>query len=432
MVTGTVDTAARARLVSRSTYALSILTLIYGVSQLDRQVISLLLEGIKKDMHVSDTVLGLVSGFGFATLYVVSGVFMSRWADKGPRLWIISGGLAFYSVMTALAGFSQNIVHLALSRVGVSIGESTGLAPSTAFLSDYFPEEKRARAMAIFAGGAYIATFFGYPVIGWINQHYGWRPAFMAAGVPGIVLALLLRLTVADPPRGGSEKVAVDTAIASVGDTLRFISGQKSVWLAYLGAGFGGWFLFCFAIWTPSFLARVHHLSPVQIGLFTGMLHGAFGLLGATSGGFFADWIGKRDTRLRLTVPALISLLILPSGLVFLFAENLAVMFTAQAIVSFLAVFPMGATWAVMQSSVKPRMRALNASILLIFSTFIGLGFGPMVTGMLNDHLAPTLGPEAIRYSLTLSVGFFVMSAILLALSGLYSARDMARAQQAD
>jgi MFS family permease len=228
------------------------------------------------------------------------------------------------------------------------------------------------------------------------------------------------------------DQSVVDTAVVSVGDTLRFIGGQKSVWLAYLGAGFGGWFLFCFAIWTPSFLARVHHLSPVEIGLFTGMLHGAFGLLGATSGGFFADWVGTRDTRLRLTVPALISLLILPSGLVFLFAENLVVMFSAQAVMSFLAVFPMGATWAVVQSSVKPRMRALNASILLIFSTFIGLGFGPMVTGMLNDRLAPVFGEEAIRYSLTLSVGLYVMSGILLALAGMCSAKDMARAQRPD
>lgn len=413
---------------SRARYGLCILTLIYAVGQLDRQVISLLLEGIKKDMHVSDTVLGLVSGFGFATLYAFSGVLVSRWADRGPRRAIIAGGLLLYSLMTALAGFSRTVVQLAASRVGVSIGESTGLAPSTAFISDSYPSEKRGRALAIFAGGSYLSTLVGFPIAGWISQHYGWRPAFMAAGVPGIVLALLLRFTVTDPPRGGTEAEGADTCVIPLRETLQFLARQRSILFLYLGSIFTGWTLFSMTIWEPTFLARVHHLTSLQIGAYTGPIRGIAAFSGSIVGGFVADRVGRRSHQLKLLVPVLGYVLACPSMLVFLFTSSLRLMFSVMAVNYFLIAFPTGAMWATLQSVAKIRMRALASALLLAFANLVGLGIGPLVTGMLNDHLEATMGREAIRYSLIVPCLTSAIGGILMAVAAFSVEKDRMRA----
>jgi predicted MFS family arabinose efflux permease len=401
-------------------YALAILMLIYGAGQLDRGVISLLMQPIKQEMQVSDTVLGLLSGFGFAAIYAVSALFVSRWADRGPRRAIIAGGLLFYSVMTALAGFAQGIWQLAATRVGVSLGESTGLAPSTAFLGDYFPSRLRARALAIFAGGSYIATFLFYPIIGWINQHYGWRQSFMAASVPGLVLSAVFFLTVKDPPRGGVEGRPATAEAPPLRETFAFLMGQRSALLMFVAAGFTGWTLFSLSMWGPTFLRRVHHLSDLEIGTYTGLIAGVAGLCGSISGGFVADWAARRDPRLRLLVPACACILACPLGLGYVFADDLRLTLALQACVGFLMVFPMGANWATLQSVVKVRMRALSAAILLVFSNCLGLGVGPLVVGLMADWLKPSLGDLAIRYALivpcitcAIGGGLFVIAALL-------------------
>jgi MFS family permease len=416
---------------SRARYALSILTLIYAVGQLDRQVISLLLTGIKRDMHLSDTVLGLVSGFGFAGLYAISGIVASRWADRGPRRAIIAGGLMLYSAMTALAGFSRNVVQLAVTRVGVSIGESSGLAPSMAFLSDFYPNKSRGRALAIFAGGSYLSTLIGFPIAGWINQSYGWRPAFMAAGVPGIVLALLLRFTVADPARGGTEIKTADTSVVPFFETLKFLMRQRSVVFLYLGAIFTGWTLFTMLIWEPTFLERVHHMTSLEIGGYTGPIRGISALAGSIVGGILADRVGKRSDKLKLLVPVLGYVLACPTMLVFLFTPSLRVMFPVMAVNYFLIAIPMGGMWATLQSVAKVRMRALASALFLALANFVGLGIGPLVTGMVSDHLTPMMGGEAIRYSLIVPCVTSAVGGLLMVVASFSVEKDRTRALEA-
>ena len=418
---GFVDTES-----TSPTYALALLTAVYAFNQLDRQILALMLESIKADFEVSDTVLGLISGIGFAAIYVVSSLVFSRWADRGPRIAIVSGGLAVFSVITACTGFVQNFYQLAITRIGIAIGEGTSIAPSTSVISDYFPIASRGRAMSIFSGGGFLATITLFPVLGWIAEHWGWREAFVVAGLPGLILSLLLWRTVRDPVRGSADGTP-DAGTEPVAETLRFLVKQRTVLLACASACFSSWPLYCFAIWTPTFLSRVHDMNHVEIAFISGVIGSTAGLCGALAGGAFADWLGRFDVKWRLTGPALLTLLNIPAGCIFLFAESDAVMLPAFALLSFITISPIGATWAGLQSAAKPRMRALTSSIYLTFWMMAGLGIGTLVVGMLNDYLNPTLGVSTIRYSLLAPLVAQLIGSPLLALAGLCLGKDMAR-----
>ena len=186
-------------------YALGMLTLIYSLNFLDRTVITILIDPIKRDYHLSDKMMGFISGFGFVIMYSILAAPVARWADRGNRRSIITWGLVLWSGMTALAGIARNALQLTLSRFGVGVGEAAGTAPSASMISDLFPGETRSSAMSIYQLGPVFGGFLGAFIGGWVNQYYGWHDAFLVAGVPGLLVALLFRFTVKEPARGHSE-----------------------------------------------------------------------------------------------------------------------------------------------------------------------------------------------------------------------------------
>ena len=177
-------------------YALALLVVVNVFNYLDRQILSILLESIKRDLQLSDTALGFLTGIAFALFYTFAGVPIARWADRGTRRTIMALGLAVWSGMTALTGLAQSFTQLALARIGVGVGEAACSPPVHSLLSDYFPPERRGTALSIFSLGVPIGIMIGYLVGGWINQYFGWRTAFFVVGLPGLLLAVVVRLTV--------------------------------------------------------------------------------------------------------------------------------------------------------------------------------------------------------------------------------------------
>jgi MFS family permease len=400
---------------------LGVLVLVYVMNFVDRQLISILIEPIKAEFGASDKQMGLLTGFAFAIFYTVAGIPVARLADVWVRRSVIAIGLALWSGMTALTGFSRSFLELALVRIGVGIGEAGGTPPSHALISDYFPPKRRATALGIFSLGVPIGTMVGYSLGGWLGDQFGWRAAFIWMGLPGLALALLVRLTVreprhgqfdasearSEPPRGlpSREANGVTTAgrvRATTGQVLRHLFSLSSFRWIVPGVCLASFSGYGFAIWKPVFLMRVHDFSMAQAGLWIGLLSGATGFLSTLLGGFTADWLARRDPSWALRLCAVSVLSALPFQLGFLLWPD--------PIVALLVFVPgglVGGMWpppsyAATQNLVPPHMRALASAILLFFLNLIGLGAGPFAVGLLSDQLAPGFGAESVRWALVI------------------------------
>lgn len=425
--TSTIRGAELERGATSARYALAMLTTIYSLNFLDRTVINILIDPIKHDYHLSDTVMGFISGFGFVMMYSILAAPVARWADRGNRRSIITGGLILWSGMTALGGVARNALQLTLSRFGVGVGEAAGTAPSTSMISDLFPGNKRSTAMSIYQLGPVIGGFLGSFIGGWINHYYDWHDAFLVAGVPGLIVAMVFRLTVKEPARGSSEQRRVHTGQQGLGETMRFMASQKCYMLLLVGFCLTTYTQFGFGTWTAVFLGRIQHLNTAQIGTYAGTLRGIAGLTGTLAGGYLSDWAGRKNVRWRIYVSAIASMLTAPAVLVFLFAPSLSVCwigFTASMMLSPVHVGPLV---GVSHSVVKVGMRAFATSVIYLISEVVGLGLGPLFIGAFNDHYAHRLGVGVIRYSMATAAATTLLGGLLFVIAAQFMERDMAR-----
>ncbi len=427
--TGTIHTAGENPTPSETSanYALTILTIIYILNFLDRNIISILIDPIKREYHLSDTVMGFISGFGFALFYSILAIPIARLADRGNRKLIVAVGFFIWSLLTALSGLAQSALQLTLARVGVGIGEAAGTPASQSLLSDFFPENRRSLALGIYSIGPYAGIFLGYFVGGWVNQYYGWHAAFFVAGLPGVLLALILYFTVKNPVRGSSERKRVDTRQQGVRSTLRFFSGQYAFVFMVIGFSLMGYSNFGLGAWTPAFLGRVRHMNTAQVGTYAGTLRGVFGILGTVLGGLMAEWAGRRNDRWKMLVPAIGSALGCPALLIFLFASRADVAFAGYAAVAFLTAMHLGPVLAVGLSVVKVGMRSFASAATYLCGNLIGLGMGPLAIGMLNDRLRPRYGVGAIRYSIATCAAASLLGGLSYWYASRYVQPDLAR-----
>jgi predicted MFS family arabinose efflux permease len=376
-------------------YVLGLLFVVFVFNFVDRQILAILLEPIKEDLGVSDTAMGFLTGIAFALFYTVAGIPIARYADRGTRRTVIALGLAVWSAMTALSGMVRSFAELALARVGVGIGEAACTPPAHSLLSDYFLPERRATALAIYSMGIHVGVLLGFVIGGLMSQYFGWRAAFLVVGLPGLVLAIVVRLTVREPPRTHAAAAPVPS-----GTAIRRLWAMPTFRHMALGAALHSFAAYGVAAWAPAFLARVHHMQPAEIGLWLGMITGVGGGIGAVSGGILADRLGARDVRWSLWLPALASLVQIPFWFLFFLWPH-----PVQALVAGIPGVLGGAMWlgpvfATTQSLVRPDMRALASAVLLFVINLIGLGIGPQAVGVLNDLLTPWAGAAAVRYSL--------------------------------
>jgi MFS family permease len=424
---GKTGVSGLGKMTTSPRYILAMLTIIYSLNFLDRTVINILIDPIKHEYHLSDTMMGLITGFGFVMMYSILAAPVARWADRGNRRSIITGGLVIWSGMTALGGVARNAIQLTLSRFGVGIGEAAGTAPSASMISDLFPDDKRSSAMSIYQLGPVFGGFLGAFIGGWVNQYYGWHQAFLVAGIPGLLVALLFRLTVNEPVRGRSEAQEVSTSQAGLRETLRYMAGQKTYMLLLLGFCLTTYTQFGFGAWTAPYLGRIRHLNSAQIGTYLGTIRAVAGLIGTLAGGFLADWAGRRDPRWRIYVPAICSMIAGPAVLIFLFAPNPWVSMAGFAVTSAMGPVYVGPLVGVSHSVVKVGMRAFSTSVLYLVAEIVGLGLGPYFIGAFNDHYAHRLGVGVIRYSMATAAITTFLGGVIFIIAAQYLKRDMAR-----
>lgn len=372
--------------------------------------------------------MGFLGGIAFAIFYTFVGIPIARLADKTVRRSLLSVCLALWSGMTVLCGFATSFAYLMLARVGVSIGEAGGSPPSHSMISDMFPEHRRATALAIYALGIPVGAMLGNLIGGTLNVEYGWRVAFIAVGAPGLVLALLVRFTMAEPIRGASDAIVRANAEAPpVMDVFRLLWTRKSFRYMSIGAAIHAFVGNGIGYWFPSFLIRSHELDTATVGLWLFYL-GFAGMLGTFLGGYLCDRLASRDQRWYVWLPGGATVLAIPfSVYVYLAPDYVAALLVANIPVV-LGVFYIAPSFALTQRLVGLRMRALAASILLFITNLIGLGLGPQITGVLSDVLTynTDLGVHALRWAMVTVLFLNVVSTIFYLFSAKYLRADLA------
>ena len=400
---------SKGRQASPRNYVLGILVVVYVFNFVDRQILSILLEPIKLELELSDTQLGFLSGIAFAIFYATLGMPIARIADRTSRTGVITVCLSLWSLMTALCGLATNFIQILLARIGVAVGEAGGSPPAHSLISDYFPAETRATALSIYSLGIPIGTMFGLLIGGWINEFFGWRLAFMVVGIPGILLAIVFRLTVREPRRPEVSQAAANTSIMEVA---RYLWRQKSFMHLSLGAALHAFVGYGLAIWNPSFFIRSHGLETGEIGTVLALLSGIVGGAGTFFGGWIADRLASRDIRWYMWIPLIGLVITVPFLVVTYLATSHVAAFAFFAIPVFFGSFYLGPSFAATQGLVPPYMRAVAAAVLLFILNIIGLGLGPQIVGVLSDLLTPTFGAESLRYTLVITAVLNMVAAI--------------------
>jgi MFS family permease len=383
-------------------YVLMMLTLVYVFNFIDRQLLVILQEAIKKELQLSDTQLGLLSGFTFAIFYVTLGIPIARAADKGNRRNIVAMALGLWSLMTAVSGLARNFVHLLLARIGVGVGEAGGSPPAHAMISDYFPSERRATALSVYSAGLYVGILVGFLMGGYLNEQLGWRTAFFVLGIPGIIFSMLFFITVKEPRRGATDNHAhITDATHSLVQVVRLLYSTKTFVYLSLASGLHAFCIYGLMNWEPSFLARLHGMKNTDIGVALGLILGFTGALGTFVGGLLTDHWGKVDRSWYLKIPAYAILFSIPFVIGILFSPGTFLSLACLAVCNFLYSTYLGPAIAVSHTLVPASMRAMASAILFLVINLIGLGFGPLVVGMISDWLTPALGKESLRWAMS-------------------------------
>jgi MFS family permease len=372
-------------------YVLGVLVVVYVFNFIDRQILAILAPAIKDELLLSDTQIGALSGVAFGIFYATLGIPIARLADRYSRVSIISICLSIWSLMTAFSGLATNFVQLLIARIGVGIGEAGGSPPSHSLLADYFAPGKRATALGIYALGVPIGILFGNLAGGWIGEIFGWRQAFFLVGLPGIVLAIILKLTVKEPPRGYSEEKPADTTTVPFRTVVKTMWGFKSFKYIALGAGTQAFVGYGTIAWMPSFLVRAHDLSIGEVGTALGLIIGFFGGIGTLLSGVIGDKLGAKSVKYYMLVPAYGFLIAVPAGAAVFLVDDLYLVLAIYTIPAFLVNLYTGPTFAMTQSLAPLAMRAAASALLLFIINIIGLVFGPTTVGIISDLLQSSM-----------------------------------------
>lgn len=416
-------------------YVLVLAFLVMLVSIMDRYVVSILVEQIKADLGLTDTQIGWLVGPAFVVIHVLFQLPLARLADYTNRRNMIALAITLWSLFTMAAGFAKNFPVLLLTRMGVGITEAGCSPPMASLLSDYFSAEKRGRAMSIFTLGGVAGIGAGMLLGGIVGQHYGWRTAIIVAGLPGLFLAALFFLTVREPSRGQMEQDAGDASQPRppLGTVLRTLLGKRTFLWLIVGASFLNVTSLGRGVWEPAFLMRVYELEQAAAGMTFFLIGPVPSLLGALAGGMLADYLGQRDARWYMWLPATAMLITFPLTAAFLLwpvASEVAGVpagFIFSIGGSIAAGMASPATIAIGQNLSPASMRAMTHALWTIASNLIGMGLGPLMVGVISDQLTPQYGDEAIRYALLAVSAVALLAAFSFWRGGFAVNRDLVK-----
>lgn len=401
------------------TYALTVLMLIYVLNFLDRQVVSILAEPIKQDLGLHDWQLGMMTGLAFAVLYTFLGLPIARIAERADRPAIIAASVAVWSGFTALCGLAQSFTHLIIARVGVGIGESGCTPPALSLISDYTPREERASAIAFYMLGSPVGSVLGLVAGGLVADAFGWRMAFIAVGLPGLLFALIAIATLAEPRRALRQaRQAIEDNAPSFGATLKMLLSKRAYCSIVGAVTLKSFISYGSLAFTASFFFRNHETALAEwagmfglksaglLGLLMGVTTGVTAIAGTMLGGRLADRLGARDLRAYASIPALSTLAAVPFSVAALLVGDLALALGLMLIPGLLGSMWLGPAYAAVQGLVPANSRATATAVMLFVSNLVGLGLGPLAVGLLSDAFAGAGGmgaAEGIRWALVWS-----------------------------
>jgi MFS family permease len=389
---------------------LALLLLAYIFNFLDRQILGILAQPIKQDLGLSDTEFGAIGGLAFAILYSVLAVPLAYLADRTSRSAVIAAALAVWSGFTALCGTATGFGQLFLYRLGVGVGEAGGVAPSYALIAEYFPPERRARALAIFSLGVPIGLASGTLLGAYLTHWISWRAAFLVMGVAGILLAPILFWFVRDPPR----KASAAAEAAPIMPVFALLARKPTFWLMAFAASCSSLCGYGLALWTPSVLMRSYGLELVETAHFFASLLLIGGTAGVLLGGVLADRLGTGDRRWYAWLPATAWLVTAPMFAIGLSVSSLVVAWPLLLVPNALNILWLGPVTTAVQHLVPRHMRATASASFLLINNFIGIGIGPLLFGRISDALRETYGVESLRYAAIGCTAFYLVAGGLM------------------
>lgn len=418
--------AATGQTGSRYRYTvLALLTVVYAFNFVDRQILGILAPYIQADLGLDDKQLGLLSGFYFALFYTVVGLPIAWLADRYNRVTIVSVSLALWSGFTAVCGLANNYVQLALARMGVGIGEAGGSPPSHSMISDLFSANERAKALGIYSLGIPLGIMAAYfasaALLG--EADLNWRVVFFAVGLPGVALAVVVKLVIKEPVRGATDSVSLPAEKASFGQALATLLKIPSYWAMCLGISAASFLAYGLSSFSVLYLSRQFPDFPIsQLLIWLGVAHGVAYSGGTYLGGVIADRWGQK-TKAGYALTPVVGLLIgLPCLLAALWSEDIVVALTLLSLYLIAIGTYLGPSFSVAQNLAPVSVRATSTAIFFFVLNMIALGGGPTLVGYLSNRFTEqTNATEALRWSLTwvslaavFAVVFFLWAALTL------------------
>ncbi len=379
-----------------------VLLLVYILNFLDRQIVNILAEPIARDLRLSDSDIGLLTGMAFALFYTILGIPIARYADRPStnRVGLISVSLAIWSGMTIVCGMAQNFVQLLLARIGVGVGEAGCTPAAHSLITDAVPAEKRSSAIAFYGLGIPIGSLLGLIVGGIVNDLWGWRAAFLVVGVPGLLLAVLLPLLIKEVRHGTKDAAASHPGGLTAMGALREVFGTRAFLYIAIAASITAFLGYGKGVWALILFQRSHGLSAGETGVLLGVVLGIAGVLGTWLGGYLADRYGKTNKRHMLTAPAIGMAVAAPILFCGYAVTEWHIAVALLFIPTVLNTAYYGPTFACAHGLVQPEARAMASAVTLFLQNLIGLGLGPLLFGMASEELKPVVGTESVRYVL--------------------------------
>lgn len=410
-------------------YVVCICMLAYIFSFVDRQILALMIEPIKHDLQLSDTQFSLLHGLAFSLFYAVMGIPIAVLADRYSRPRIIAIGVAFWSLATAACGLSRNFLHMFLCRIGVGIGEAALSPAAYSMMSDMFPREKLGRAVGVYSIGAFVGGGMAFLIGGYVidllktvdsvavpwGTMKPWQLTFFVVGLPGLLVALLILLTVRDPQRKGLTRNADGQAERpGITVTMRFLGRHRATFTChYLGFSFYAMILFCLLGWAPAYYMRTYGMTPTEVGYMLGVVVLITNTAGVFCGGWLMDWLarrGREDAPMRAGVIGACAMAV--PAIAFTQVDNLYVSVALLIPAMFFASFPMPTSTAAMQVLPPNQFRAQISALFLLVSNLIGLGLGTTLVALLTDRVFGT--PKAVGDSMAVLISIATLACIVL------------------
>ena len=399
----TADRAIRTRV-------LLLLLFAYIFNFIDRNIIGVLAVPIREEFNLSDTALSTL-GVAFGVFYAAIAIPIAWAADRKSRVNIIAGAVALWSLFTAACGIVQSYAQLVVARMGVAVGEAGGIAPSYSLIADYFPREKRSRALAFYSLGIPIGSALGVFFGGWLAAHLSWRSAFLIIGLAGLPAALLIKTLIPEPERGRFDAPSSPEGMRA-GEVASALFRTPSFWLLSFGAASGSILGYGLIFWLPSFFNRSFGLALADVGWFYGSIVLVGGVLGTWLGGWLGDRLGPTRPGGYALIPAVCFLITAPTFALGLFAPNLWVAWLLFTVGQMLALAWLGPVITAVQHIVLPSMRATASASFLFINNLIGIAFGIYFLGWMSDTLKAAHGAESLRYSILYGLGFYLLAAV--------------------